>query len=379
MTPAASAIERPRVGESIDDVRADALRLAGELGEISRRLKSALDDKARLTRLLDEVLECLDTAVVLQAEDGRVLAANGTAQRGGVLEDHDGVLRVAPAAAQACTGRPFRPRGLQGPTWVARRSTVALPGGGEGRLLAIDDVTAAVRLEEQAGRRTRLEALGRMAAEIAHEVRNPLGSLELFSTMLVDELEDRPEARELADQVLLGVRHLSGTVTRLLAAVRGRPLTRQVADAAALAREVCASLAPVAASRGVRLAPPSHGAMVPAAVDAEGVRQALLNLVGNALEVSPKDGEIALRAKRHRGELVLEVEDRGPGVAAELRERVFEPFFTTRPEGTGLGLAVVERIALAHGGAVEIEDAVPHGALFRMILPDTSATPQEKE
>ncbi len=358
--------------EELSSVRADALALAAELGEISRSLKAALDDKARLTRLLDEVLECLDTAVVLQGADGRVLAANGSAQRMGVVERGPAGLVLAPGLLETCSDeRPFRPHGLKGPTWTARRASVPLPGGGEGGLLAIQDVTRAVRLEEQSGRRTRLEALGRMAAEIAHEVRNPLGSLELFGSLLVDELADRPDSRELAEQILLGVRHLSGTVTRLLAAVRGRPLARRVVDVSELCREVCAALDPVALSRGVRLDPPRRDELVAAALDGEGIRQALLNLVGNALEFTPEDGTIAVRACRRRGDVVLEVADTGPGVPRELRERIFEPFFTTRTQGTGLGLAVVERIALAHGGAVELEDAPDGGALFRVILPDS--------
>lgn len=357
-------------------VQAETVALARELALATVRLKNALEEKERLSRLLDQVLETIQTGVVLHDDADRVLAANGAARRmGAVLPDGDDAYRLAPPCADPALGgeRPFRPRGLAGPTWVMRRNDVTLPGGGTGRLLTVQDVTRAVRLEEQAGRRTRLEALGRMAAEIAHEVRNPLGSLELFSSLLVDELGrpegPGPDAREMADQILLGVRHLGGTVTHLLAAVRGRPLSRRAIDAAELGREVCAALQPVAASRGVIVEAPAADAAVMAELDPEGLRQALLNLLGNALEVTPAGGRVRVGAIADGDDVRLEVEDSGPGIAPELRERIFEPFFTTRPQGTGLGLAVVERVALSHGGAIDVGDGTLGGALFRLTLP----------
>ena len=361
--------ERPDAAASL---REEAMALAGQLAEASRRLRAALEEKDRLSRLLDLVLESIDIGVVLHDDEGRVLAANGAAQQMGAVEIGPSRRALADCfdpRADVIDERPFRPRGVAGPTWVARRAFVPLPGGGAGRLLTVQDVTRALKVEEQAGRRTRLEALGRMAAEIAHEVRNPLGSLELFSSLLVDELADRPEAREMADQLLLGVRRLSGTVTHLLSAVRGRPVERRECDAAALAREAAAALAPVAAARGVDLAAPPERASVPALLDEEGIRQALLNLVGNALDVTPEGGAVRIAAALVGDDVRIEVADSGPGVPPEMRERIFEPFFTTRRQGTGLGLAVVERVALSHGGAVRILDAPEGGALFRIEMP----------
>lgn len=367
------------IAGTAENVRGDAVRLAEQLADASRRLRAALDDKERLSRMLDRILESLDTGVVLCAPDARVLAANGAARDMGAValdpRTNETTLGLWVGAWERTEpDRPLRPHGSQGPTWVVRCALVPLPGGGEGTLLMLSDVTRAVRLEEQAGRRTRLEALGRMAAEIAHEVRNPLGSLELFSSMLADELHDRPDSRELAEQILLGVRQLSGTVTHLLSAVRGRPVTRTLVDAAALGRTACEALAPVAAARGIALAGPDAAVVVPASLDEEGVRQAVLNLLGNALDATPAGGAVQLFARKSGADVLLEVADSGAGVPPELRERVFEPFFTTRNQGTGLGLAVVERVALSHGGAVLVTDGPLGGALFRLVLPDGDST-----
>lgn len=354
-------------------VRTEAVRLAEMLSDASRRLALALEEKQRISRMLDQVLENLDTAVVLRTEEGRVLAANQAAQQLGVVEPGS---NGEPWLLARCFDRSdahgegtFRPRGKGGPVWVLKHGTVPLPQGAEGRLLMVQDVSHTVRLEEQTARQTRLEALGRMAAEIAHEVRNPLGSLELFSALLVDELTDQPERLELAEQMLLGVRQLGGTVTHLLAAVRGRPLRPALIDLVDLARETAACLAPVAEARDIDLRVSAAQSRMPAAVDREGIRQVLLNLVGNGLEMTPAEGRVRIGIERWAGGVALEVADSGPGVPPELRDRIFEPFFTTRKEGTGLGLSVVERVALAHGGSVEVDDAPEGGALFRLLLP----------
>lgn len=366
--PAASPVPAPAL-------RAEIWRLADEVAQAGRRLNRALEEKDRLSRMLDAVLENLDAAVVLIGTGGAVVAANGAARRMDLLESDAGtpgsrLLDHLLLAGQRGVQEPLRCGDETGPSYMVRESRVPLPGGETARLLLVHDVTRLVHLEEQARRRSSLEALGRMAAEMAHEVRNPLGSLELFSSLLASDLEDRPEARELAEQILLGVRQLSGTVTRMLTAVRGWKPRRAWLDAAALAREVLAFVQPVAGSRGIELEGPGENARAEAQIDGEGLRQALLNLLGNALEASPRGGRVALRLFREGENLVVEVEDSGPGIPRELRRKVFEPFFTTRAAGNGLGLSLVERIALAHGGRVLVDQGPAGGALLRLVLPD---------
>lgn len=365
-------------------LRAEIWRLADEVALAGRRLKAALEDKDRLSRMLDTVLENLDAAVVLVGKEGTVVAANGAARRMDLLKElpagHGGrILDGLLNAGKLGVEEPLYPEGPDGPAWMVRESQVPLPGGETARLLLVQDVTRLVQLEEQARRKSSLEALGRMAAEMAHEVRNPLGSLELFSSMLTADLVDRPEARELAEQILLGVRQLSGTVTRMLTAVRGWKTRRTGVNPATLAREAIAFVQPVADSRGIELVGPSGDEQVEVFLDGEGLRQALLNVLSNALEATPRGGTVALRLRRTGEGLVLEVEDSGPGVPVDLRRRVWEPFFTTRAGGNGLGLALVERIALAHGGRAEIDQGALGGALFRLVLPDAPFPGEERE
>ena len=396
---------RERVAPERAALEREICALADELTRATRRQKQALAEKDRLSRLLDVVLDNLDAAVVLAAPDGRALAANAAARQLGaeagrplpeLLAAGDAAVAAGdaaaaagpatvPAAAAAAAGHaavptaasavPRRPDGPSGRSFVVRARAVTLPGGASGRLVLAHDVTRLVRLEEQARRQSNLEALGRMAAELAHEVRNPLGSLELFASMLATDLADRPDAQELAEQVLLGVRQLSATVTRILATVRGGAPRRVALDAAALAREAASFVAPVAAARGIELEAPEGSEMLPARLDREGVLQALLNLLGNALEAAPAGGRARIAAWRRDEEVGFDVDDSGPGVPDALRARVLEPFFTTRAEGTGLGLAVVERVAIGHGGALEVTRGPLGGARFRLIVRDDAGDP----
>ncbi len=357
--------------EDRERVSREAFLLADRLADAGRKLARALAEKERLARILDGILETLGAGIALAAEDGTVLAANRAARELGVVGQGG---RIAPPFDRFLGSEADGRLALDAPAgrrhFLVRSRGMILPGDAAGRLLVVEEVTRVVELEEETRRRTRLEALGRMAAEVAHEVRNPLGSLELLASLLVDDLADDAPSREMAERILLEVRRLSGTVSRLLAAVRGRKARRAPVDPVRLAREVVAALEPVACAREVdlRLTTEERGPGE-ARLDGEGIRRALLNLVGNGLEATPAGGEVRVTVAREADRVVFVVDDSGPGIPPELRERIFEPFFSTRDEGTGLGLAVVEQVTLAHGGLVRVGESPLGGARFRVELP----------
>ncbi len=361
-------------------LREQTLDLARAMADAGKRLALALEEKERLSRLLDAVLENLDAGVALCTAEGKVLAANRAATHLGVVSDGvDGRRRLHPAVAAHAPEdpAPMHPQGVNGPAWIVRTRPIDFSGSSDATLAVVTDVTALVDLERRERRRSRFEAAGRMAAELAHEVRNPLGSLELFASMLHDDLEDRPAQRDMAEEVLKGVRRLSSTVTRLLSAVRGSGMRRGRCDLAALAREGMQFVAPIAQARQIVLtAPAAHESLLVQA-DAEALHQALLNLLGNALDVTPAGGRIDVRVHDGGQEVALEVHDSGPGVPLTLRERIFEPLFTTRDGGTGLGLAVVERVAMDHGGRADASDSPLGGALLRLRFPRQHENPKE--
>jgi signal transduction histidine kinase len=347
------------------------------------RLERTLAEKERLSRLLDGVLESIDAAVILRGPSGRLLAANGTSRSMGAVSEGDGQpLRLHPALEGVPEGAVDHRVEIQGEGgarhWEVRVRAVELPDLGPGQLCIVRDVSRRVELESVTRRRSSLEALGRMAAEVAHEVRNPLGSLELCASMLRDDLADDGAACELAEQILLGVRQLSGTVTRLLGSVRSGGRRRRPSPVDVLVREVVEFVGPVSRSRGVAIELEAN-APVAATIDPDGMRQVLLNLLGNALDVTPRGGRVSVSVAEEAGTAVVTVTDDGPGVPPSERQRIFEAFYSTRPDGTGLGLAVAERIVLEHEGRLRVDGAEKRGARFRVELPGDCGVDQQSE
>ena len=215
------------------------------------------------------------------------------------------------------------------------------------------------RFEEQ----RRLAVLGEMSSVIAHELRNPLASLKGNAQLLAERLPPDGRERKKAERIVLEAQRLEALSGDLLDFSRSGPIDRRDTDPAALLR---AAAEAVDASRivlSLDQAPPRFP------LDAPRVRQALTNLLVNAGQASPDGAPATARVAMEGDRLVFTVSDRGPGIPPGDLERIFEPFYTTRPTGTGLGLAVAQRIVQMHGGALTAANQPGGGAAFRMEIP----------
>jgi two-component system sensor histidine kinase HydH len=226
------------------------------------------------------------------------------------------------------------------------------------RLAALQQLTER-RLEQQ----RRLGVLGEMSAVLAHEIRNPLASLKGHAQLLAERLgADSAEGRK-AGFVVQEARRLEALTGDLLDFARSGPIDIRPADPAELAR---ASVAEVdAGGFDVRTdaAPPAWP------LDAARLRQALTNLLRNARQASPEGTRPEVTVGREGSALVFAVRDFGPGVPAGEERRIFSPFYTTRTQGTGLGLAVALRVAEMHEGTITVANHPDGGAVFRIVLP----------
>jgi len=229
------------------------------------------------------------------------------------------------------------------------------------------------RLLDRVEKRETLAILGERAATLAHEVRNPLHAIEGFAGLLLRALPEGAtgdRTRGYAQSLVRGARELSAIVTGLLDLAKPDRTRREVRDVAAIARravELATSGLDAEQARALRVsveAGPRHDAPVDEAL----LLAAIRNLVSNAIEAMPGGGSVRVRVAAERGELVVRVSDDGPGVPRELRERIFAPFETTKARGTGLGLAVVARVAASHGGRVALEPS-KRGAVFAIRIP----------
>jgi signal transduction histidine kinase len=219
--------------------------------------------------------------------------------------------------------------------------------------------------------RRRLAALGELAAGVAHEVRNPLGAIQLYSDLLRHECHTHQllPALQLIEKIEAGIHAIDAVVTDTLAlAPRERQLgVCRVADLLARARD--ASLK-VLTDRRVRLELPALADDLHVHADENGLQRVLVNLIVNAAEASPPDATIEVQAAAAAEQLVeIRVRDHGPGLPDDLLERIFEPFFTTKPQGTGLGLTIAHRLIEAYGGRLTAGNRPAGGAEFVIQLP----------
>ncbi len=223
----------------------------------------------------------------------------------------------------------------------------------------------------QLERRNRLAALGEMAAGIAHEIRNPLGGIQLYASMLGRDVEDRPQALALVKKISAGVKTLDGLVSQVLQFTREITANRAWVCVADLVAQTIDLAAPVLQPNLVVLETDGPKDLR-VNVDPLLLGQAMLNLVLNAGEAlrGRQDGCVQLRwcASGESG-LYLSISDNGPGIEPAVMDKLFNPFFTTKETGTGLGLAIVHRIVEAHDGTISVSNIASepgHGAVFEI-------------
>ncbi|MBY0278359.1 HAMP domain-containing protein [Candidatus Binatia bacterium] len=222
---------------------------------------------------------------------------------------------------------------------------------------------------------SRMALLGELAAGMAHEIRTPLGIVRSSAQLLGRRIGDG-DARnsEMIDMIVSEADRLDRVVGGLLEIARPHePVLESVRLGPVLARAVDL-LATQAEERGITLRRPL-GPDRPAQCDPEQIYQVALNLLMNALQNVPRGGTVDVRTIAYDGRVGFEVADDGPGIPRDIQESIFTPFFTRRPGGTGLGLALVQRIVATHHGSVSVASEVGHGATFRVELPAAEAMP----
>ncbi len=208
-----------------------------------------------------------------------------------------------------------------------------------------------------------------MLGGVAHEVKNPLGGIELFSGLLAEELagkEGLADARAHVEKVRRELDYLKRIVDDFLAYAREQKLAKVRFEAAGLVQGAVDHLRGEAESRQVALQSSSAAGQVEG--DVSLLTSALVNLVKNAVQAAPKGSAVKVIGTAEKGRYAIEVQDQGPGIPKELQSRVFEPFFTTREKGTGLGLPLARKLAEAHGGTLKVS-SMPGDTTFRLELP----------
>jgi PAS domain S-box-containing protein len=236
------------------------------------------------------------------------------------------------------------------------------------------EMTERQRLAQEAQRAQHFALLGRLAAGLAHELRNPLGALFLHVDIVREEIQHpSPDSVVAIDDALSELtRHLARVtdlVENYVVLMPVAPVERTPQDLGTLLRAWTTAWMPLATASGVTLRSEGLETVGVVVVHASTLHRALLNLVQNALEAMPQGGTLTLRGRRQGTTVRLDIEDTGSGIAPEQQVRIFEPLHTTKPGGTGLGLYLVQEVVAVHGGQVTVQSAVGHGSTFTVTLP----------
>jgi PAS domain S-box-containing protein len=242
-----------------------------------------------------------------------------------------------------------------------------------GLTCVVIDVTDQKRAQERLLQHERLAAIGEAMTGLVHEGRNALQRSRACLELLACEVEDRPEALDLVSRIQNAQEHLEQLYEEVRQYAAPISLKRRPVDVAAVWRETWTNLAHLWQPKQLQLAETAETTPLVVAADDFAIGQVFRNIFENAIDVSPSSGRIAIAAAEipsHWGKLVrIAIEDQGPGMNREQRERVFEPFFTTKTKGTGLGMAISQRIVESHEGQIMVADRDGPGAQFIIMLP----------
>jgi PAS domain S-box-containing protein len=335
------------------------LRSAGDAGHLIASIHDLTDRVRRLGERWQRTFDAMIDGVALVADDAGVVVANRA------LAPHLPALGPEVLARAAAEGS-WRTRSLD----RLLECNLSRPGGLEHAILVVRDITEAVSAEARLREAGKMQAVATLASGVAHDFNNLLAAVQLHLRLIEAEPERAGEAvaaiRDLAEQG-------SEVVSELLLFARSdssaAPQTLDLVSLVSEQRTVLNHLLPDGVELEVKT---GDGAPVPVVGNPVALRRLLLNLVVNARDAVASDGgTITVSVGRRGGRAELEVADTGPGIADEIRDRLFEPFFTLRRRGrgAGLGLAVVYAVASAHGGEVELVSGAGEGARFVVRLP----------
>ena len=383
-----------------------------ELSEKNEELERNLAEREKVKTYLSNIFESLPVGVFVTDLDGAVTSVNraGLEMIGASAEAVVGLAINEVLEAEVFSEVGDRPTAdgsaleqdepiafhrADGETLRLHISLTRMTGEGRplGYIVNAQDVTLLKQLEEQAERRNRFTAMGEMAATIAHEIRNPLGSIELFASLVKKGLDDE-EKLALMNHISSGIANMNHIISNVLEYTKPRPVNLRTLDLHTLLHEMGEFSRYMAEQNGVELVYDLGKGPARVRGDEDLLKQVFHNLLLNAVQAMPEGGRVTffsrLRTVTNAKELarfgdvpthdgaaldVVEVgvKDTGPGIPKEVQKKIFDPFFTTKARGTGLGLAIVHNIIESHRATVDVVSGEGKGTEFIFMFPLISA------
>jgi signal transduction histidine kinase len=282
---------------------------------------------------------------------------------------HD-LLREAFASRQSTPWRTLELGGEPPARVAVNVQFIREQGEAMGCLVTLRDASTRAQIEDQIDVTTKLAALGRITSGVAHEVKNPLNAMVLQLEILKSKLTDQGEKVGPHLEILsTEIRRLDRVVKTFLDFTRPVEIHPIPTSVEGLVREVFLLAEPQALQNNVRLVFEHEGTLPTINVDRDLMKQALLNLVLNGCQAMPSGGQLTVKPQTDGHHLNLEVSDQGVGIPPEARQKIFSLFYTTKPGGSGIGLAMAFRVLQLHNGFIDFTSEAHHGTTFRVSIP----------
>ena len=368
---------------------------AGALAERYHELQQHMEDQRKhlsdLQAFRDLIFESVGSGLVGVDPDGRVTAFNRAAESitgvraldaldqpweaiFGVGVDLAEVSRAVADGSEPAPRYEFRLRrrdGQEVPVGISFWSLRSGAGDVAGLIGVCQDLSSIKQMEQRMRQADRLAAVGRLSANMAHEIRNPLASISGAVEALARDLPPDHTRSQLVEIVLRESARLNQIVGDFLDYARPAPMAPIEINMAEILDEVLLLIEHRALPSNLKVSR-EYGETLPTRADPQRLRQAVWNLCLNAVQAMPDGGELRVGAqplREHRGRLQISIADTGQGIAEADLPHIFEPFFSTKPEGSGIGLALVYRVVEEHGGSIEVRSRTGEGATFIVTLP----------
>ncbi|KJU87722.1 Sensory histidine kinase AtoS [Candidatus Magnetobacterium bavaricum] len=342
-----------------------------ELEDKNKQLQQALYDTQEAKDYLRGILESLREAIIVLDTHENVTMFNRAAEKMLCMSTRDVISRpfnsLNLVIEKDGTDTYLTAGGRRYNVVISRSNILDVQGATRGVVILLQDITRVRELESQQERNKRLIAMGEMAAQIVHEIRSPLCSIELYASMLENELGETPNAN-LARGISMGIRSLNNILTNMIFFAKPQKPKFYEIKLSDVIDESLFMLMPLIESRGVSLERyAGEGDMISG--DGELLKQVFMNIIINAVQVTPDGGTVKLIEKTDDTHAIVEIIDEGEGIKHENLERIFDPFFSTKEKGTGLGLAIASKILLVHDGTIKVKSEVGKGSCFQLCLP----------
>jgi len=356
-----------------------------KIDRLGRQIRDVKEVFSALKENLDQIMGALQDGLVLFTRDTRVVLVSASAERfigrprgeilGNAVEEvfTDATKLGRIVLDSFALHRPIPQREIE--LENGRRIQIALDfiaerGERIGALLTMRDAESVRRIENEIELSRRLAAIGRLTSGVAHEVKNPINAIVVHLELLREKMRDSdPDSRRHMDIIGREIHRLDRVVEMLVDFNRPVELQLSDFDLRKLVEDVALLASPDAAQQGVKIETELGKQSLPVRADADLIKQALLNVVLNGVQAMSNGGELTITARQYDSAATIEVIDHGTGIPPEVRDKVFNLYFTTKKSGSGIGLAMSYRVLQLHNGALDFITEVGRGTTFRLVLP----------